>query len=183
MTATYRINAPVGPIARWLPSLDAAKERYIAATSDAWRFDNDGQPMPVITFEQSTEDEAAHYDRAHGVEDLRVESEEQQGDGGTMKLTIEITQEPSVTDQWVSRCLELDITSAGNDFEISIVAVAEEVRMTLQQEAARHDISCVEAFEKIAREVAARRPHAPMSDVDHDAHGGRYLEPFDRGKR
>lgn len=56
MTATYRINTPVGPIARWLPSLDAAKERYIAATLDAWRFDNDGQSMPVITFEQSTED-------------------------------------------------------------------------------------------------------------------------------
>lgn len=26
-------------------------------------------------------------------------------------------------------------------------------------------------------------PSAPMSDVDHDAHGGKYLEPFDRGRR
>lgn len=57
MTKTYRIDTPVGPIARWLPSLEAAKERYIAATMDAWKFDDDGEPIPAVTFEQSLEDD------------------------------------------------------------------------------------------------------------------------------
>src|SRR4051812_33889883 len=55
MTATYRINTPVGgPLARWLPSLEAAKQRYIDATMDE-HLGSGG--FPDVTFEQSTEDE------------------------------------------------------------------------------------------------------------------------------
>jgi hypothetical protein len=75
-----------------------------------------------------------------------------------MKLTLEIFQEPELPNQWTSHCVELDIFSAAVKPEVAIEAVAEAVRMVLRHEMKRHGLSCTEAFEAIAREVAARRP-------------------------
>lgn len=51
---TYKISSPVGPLARWLPSIEAAKERYqaIATESD---FDAP-DPIPKIAFVDSSTD-------------------------------------------------------------------------------------------------------------------------------
>jgi len=54
---TYRIDTMGGPIARWMPSLEAAKKRYIASTLEGWRDSPGSDPEPAITFERSTEDE------------------------------------------------------------------------------------------------------------------------------
>lgn len=53
MKPTYRIDTMGGPLARWLPSLEVAKERYIASTMEGWRdsYADDGEPDPIITFE------------------------------------------------------------------------------------------------------------------------------------
>ncbi len=75
-----------------------------------------------------------------------------------MKLLLEIFQEAETPDQWTARCAELDVTSAHTLPEVAIEAVAEACRMTLQYEMKRRRMSCIEAFEAIRAEVAARTP-------------------------
>lgn len=55
MSKTYRIDTPVGPMARWLPSPEAAKELYATDIAEAWARDEHG--IPAVAFETSTEDE------------------------------------------------------------------------------------------------------------------------------
>ncbi len=57
MTKTYRIATPVGDTARWLQPIENAKDRFIADIMEAWRDDDSGRAMPVVTFETSTEDD------------------------------------------------------------------------------------------------------------------------------
>ena len=53
---TYRINTRVGgPMARWLPSIEVAKERYLECVREA--HDAEDGPLPEITFEVSRVDE------------------------------------------------------------------------------------------------------------------------------
>lgn len=73
-------------------------------------------------------------------------------------LTIELSQEPDMTGQWVSRCVELDIVSAAMKPESALEAVAEAVRMSVRAEMARLGLTEVEAFGAIAAQVAARHP-------------------------
>ena len=73
-------------------------------------------------------------------------------------LTIELTQEPDLPNQWTSRCVELDVISAAPDPEWALEAVAEAIRMTVRHEMRRRGLSAEEAFAAIAAEVAARAP-------------------------
>ena len=57
----------------------------------------------------------------------------------TMKLTIEVFQEPETPNQWTARCEELDVISAHTSPEVAIEAVAEAVRMTLVYEMKREN--------------------------------------------
>ncbi len=74
-----------------------------------------------------------------------------------IRLTFEVFQEPALPDQWLARCVELDVLSAALSPELAFEALAEAVRMTVQSAADRLGLPTVETFAKIAAEVASRR--------------------------
>lgn len=51
----YRIDTVVGPMARWMPSIEAAKERYLESIAETYV--EVEEQAPVVTFESSTEGE------------------------------------------------------------------------------------------------------------------------------
>lgn len=63
-----------------------------------------------------------------------------------IRLTIELYQEPELPNQWVSKCVELDVLSGARTPERALEAVAEAVRMTVQYVAKRDDISTESAI-------------------------------------
>mgnify|MGYP001582275381 CR=1 FL=1 len=73
-------------------------------------------------------------------------------------LTIELTREVDLPNQWTSHCLELDVISAGKTPEVALEAVAEAVRMvtTWCVENAGDD-SAKDAILRIIEEVSERR--------------------------
>lgn len=72
-------------------------------------------------------------------------------------LTIDLYQEPELPNQWVSRCVELDVLSAGMTPAAALEAVAEAVRMTVHHAMRRVGMTEVETFDAITQRVAARK--------------------------
>ena len=52
--------------------------------------------------------------------------------GPSIRLTFELSQEPELPDQWVGRCVELDVISAGMSPLRTLEATAEAVRMIVE---------------------------------------------------
>jgi predicted RNase H-like HicB family nuclease len=76
-----------------------------------------------------------------------------------IRLTIELKIEPELPNQWASRCVELDVMSAGKTPGTALEAVAEAVRMHVDYEVQRSGLTSIEAFEAI-RVRALRREAA-----------------------
>jgi hypothetical protein len=76
----------------------------------------------------------------------------------TIRLTFEVSQEADLPNQWLARCVELDVLTAALSPEVAFEALAEAVRMTVQSEASRRGVPTVEAFAVIADEAAKRGP-------------------------
>lgn len=75
----------------------------------------------------------------------------------TIRLTIELTRDAETPTQWTSKCLELDVVSAGMTPERALEAVAEAVRMMVEYEVEHSSCSPSQAIDNIAAEVFAMR--------------------------
>lgn len=86
---------------------------------------------------------------------LKIENREQNSEDAsptnTLRVTIDVTQDPERPQTWVSRCLELGIVSAAESPEFAVEAIAEAVRMSLQYEAKRSGVDTLTAFANVAR--------------------------------